>query len=67
MGSQDTEREGNLCDGELPQPPASPEDQAHLTVITFHMVVSIHGHHTDSCLTTLEEEMGFTHDKQAGV
>lgn len=33
--------------------------QAHLTVVTLHMVVSVHGHHTDGCLTALEEEMGF--------
>lgn len=33
--------------------------QAHLTVVTLHMIVSVHGHHTDGCLTALEEEMGF--------
>lgn len=40
---------------------------AHLTVIAFHVVVSVHGHHTDGCLTALEEEMGFMHNKQAGL
>ena len=33
--------------------------QAHLTVIAFHMVVSVHGHHTDGGLTALEKETGF--------
>jgi hypothetical protein len=29
---------------------------AHLTVITLHVVVSVHGHHTDGGLTALEGE-----------
>lgn len=33
---------------------------AYLTVVTLHMVVSVHGHHTNGCLTALEEKAGFT-------
>lgn len=32
----------------------------YLTVVTLHMVVSVHGHHTNGCLTALEEKAGFT-------
>lgn len=36
------------------------EPGAYLTVVALHMVVSIHGHHTDGCLAALEEKAGFT-------
>lgn len=32
------------------------EAGAHLTVVTLHVVVSVHGHHTNGCLTALEKE-----------
>ena len=28
----------------------------HLTVVTLHVVVSVHGHHMNGCLTALEKE-----------
>lgn len=36
------------------------EPRAYLTVVTLHMVVSVHGHHTNGCLTALEEKAEFT-------
>lgn len=44
--------------GWLPQPPALWGTRAHLTVVALHVVISVHGHHTDGCLTALEEETG---------
>lgn len=42
--------------GGLPQPPALWGTRAHLTVVALHVVISVHGHHSDGSLTALEEE-----------
>lgn len=33
------------------------EARAHLTVVTLHVVVSVHGYHTNGRLTALEKEV----------
>lgn len=42
-------------------------DCAHLTVITLHVVVSVHGHHPDGGLTALEDETGFAREQRPRV
>lgn len=67
-GGPTEHREKELqVEGGCPSHQRSRGPQAHLTVVTLHVVVSVHGHHTDGGLTALEDEMGFARNQHTGV